>query len=73
MSREQVMFKLAAGHYGTEAPAMLARAERWPGIWQYTRDRHRAVAKHMPAGTWEFADCAESEERIKALAKGRHW
>jgi alcohol dehydrogenase YqhD (iron-dependent ADH family) len=71
MTREQACFKLAAAHYGTEAPGLLALGDKFPGTWHYTRDRHRAVVHHMPADMWEVVDTEESEEAIKALARQR--
>jgi hypothetical protein len=73
MNREQAVAALEAAGYSAEAAAMAANAERWPGNWQYTRDRHRATVKHMPSGNWEVVDCAESEERIAALARSKQW
>ena len=71
LTRGQATFRLARDHYGAEAPALLDEAEKFPGRWAYTADRHRCVVKHMPAGTFEVADCEESEERIKALRRDR--
>jgi hypothetical protein len=71
MTREQATFALARNRYGSEAPALLDLADRFPGTWHYTADRHRAVVKYMPSGDWLVVDCEESEERIKALARGR--
>ena len=71
MTREQATYRLAIARYGAEAPALLERAEKCPGTWAYTADRHRAVVCHMPAGTWEVVDCAASEDYIASLS--RRW
>jgi hypothetical protein len=71
MTRGQATFVLARDHYGAEAPAVISAAERFPGTWAYTADRHRCVVKHMPAGTFEVRDCASSEDRIKAAGRQR--
>lgn len=71
ITRERACWRLTRAGYGTEAPALLELADRFPGTWHYTADRHRTVVRHMPAGTYEVADCEESEERIKALKRAR--
>jgi len=73
VNREQAVAALTEAGYGTEAAALAEVAERYPGNWQYTRDRRRATVKHMPSGNWQVVDCAESEERIKALERSRVW
>jgi hypothetical protein len=75
LTRERATGRLAMAGYGREAVALLDACERWPGLWQYTADRHRCAVKHMPAGTWEVRDCAESEDRIAALrtVRRRSW
>jgi hypothetical protein len=54
-----------------QAGRVLDEAEKFPGSWAYTADRRRAVVFHMPGGTWEAADTAETEERIAAYARRR--
>jgi hypothetical protein len=71
MTREQACFQLAAARYGSEAPALLDLAEKFPGHWHYTVDRHRAVVMFMPGRAFTVQDTEESEERIKAMR--REW
>jgi hypothetical protein len=71
MTLGQATFTLARDGYGSEAPALLADAERFPGTWAYTADRRRCAVKHMPAGTFEVVDCAASEALIAARRRGR--
>jgi len=71
-SRAQVAGALTVEGY--DPAKIMGDADRFPNSWQYTPDRHRCVVKHMACrgiadGTFEVRDCAESEERIKALAR----
>jgi hypothetical protein len=57
---------IAAGYDQREARALLNEADAYPERWAYASDRRRCVVKHMPAGSFEVRDCAESEARIAA-------
>lgn len=68
MTRDEALTFLL--RHGCEEPGpVLAEAQRFPGNWSYTPDRHAAVKYRMPAGTWNAADTRESEEAIK---RARH-
>jgi hypothetical protein len=69
LTRGQACYRLALARYGSQAEALLTEADRWPGRWAYTADRHRAVVKYMPAGRYEVRDTAASEDAIAALAR----
>ena len=60
---------------GYDPAQIMADADKFPNSWQYTADRHCCVVKHMARavadGTFEIQDCAETEERILALRRGR--
>jgi hypothetical protein len=71
MTPAMVATVLANAGYAAETGRLTAEARKFPGTWAYTVDRHRAVVHHMPRDDWEVADCAASEERIKALRSGR--
>lgn len=69
LDREHAEAALEAAGYGYEACNMASAAARWPGIWQYTCDRRRAVVCYMPGPRWHVADTSEAEARIAALRR----
>ena len=71
LTEEQVRAYLAAGGYAAEVEAVIGDAARFPLTYTYTADRHRCVVRVMPGGYWRAADCARSEERIKAAGHTR--
>lgn len=71
LTEEDICAYLAGGGYEAEAAAMTADALRFPGTYKYTADRHRFIVWSMPGRYWMAGDCAESEERIKALGAAR--
>jgi hypothetical protein len=71
LTGDDVRAYLDASGYAAEAAELMARAQQFPGNYQYTASRHRYAAYIMPGGYWRSGDCTESEERIKALA-ARH-
>ena len=65
---------LTAEGYAAEVEAMIADALRFPASYRYTADRHRYAAHVRLSGgvwCWRAGDCSRSEERIKALGRGR--
>lgn len=62
---------LESSGYAAEAGPVMEEARRYPGTYAYTGDRHRYTVYRMPGAYWEAGDCAESEERIKALGRAR--
>jgi hypothetical protein len=71
LTEDQARAYLAASGYGGEADGLVAEARRFPCRYSYTKDRHRYLVFQMPAGHWQARDCAESEERIKAIGRER--
>lgn len=71
VTREQVREALVAAGFADEAETVLDEAQKYPGRYAYTANRWRCVVYHMPAATWYFADCRESEQRIAALSAAR--
>jgi hypothetical protein len=71
LTNEQALAYLTGEGYGSEALALMADAARFPCGYKYTADRHRYAVYTMPGGYWMAGDCAESEERIKALGRKR--
>jgi hypothetical protein len=74
LTEDDVRAYLSAEGYAAEAEAMITGALKFPEIYQYTGDRHRYLAHVLlrdGAWCWRAGDCAESEERIKALGRGR--
>jgi hypothetical protein len=74
LTEDDVRAYLTAEGYAAEAEAMITGALKFPEIYRYTGDRHRYLAHVLlrdGAWCWRAGDCAESEERIKALGRGR--
>jgi hypothetical protein len=74
LSEDDVRAYLTACGYAAEVEAMIADALKFPGSYRYTADRHRYAAHvRLPGGVWcwRAGDCSRSEERIKALGRGR--
>jgi hypothetical protein len=71
LTAEQALAYLDTEGYTAEAVALIAMAIRFPCDYKYTADRRRYVARIMPGDHWLAGDCAESEERIKSLARAR--
>lgn len=71
LAEDDVRAYLTAAGYEAVAGRLIAEARRFPGTWMYTGDRHRTIVHRRPGNYWTAADCAESEERIKAQAAGR--
>ena len=71
LTEGEVRAYLSAGGYAGEVEAVTADARRFPLTHTYTADRHRFVVFSMPGGYWLAGDCTRSEERIKALGRGR--
>ena len=74
LTEEQVRAYLAAEGYAAEVDAMIADGLRFPDRYEYTGDRHRYAAHVRLLGgvwCWRVGDCSRSEERIKALGRGR--
>jgi len=79
LTAAQVRAYLVAAGYEAEADRMIADGVRWANH-RYTADRHRYVARTRRNGgtglnpedwSWVAGDCTRSEERIKALGRGR--
>jgi hypothetical protein len=64
---------LTACGYAAEAETMITDALRFPHDYRYTGDRHRYAAHVQSGGVWYWVagDCSRSEDRIKALGRGR--
>jgi hypothetical protein len=71
LTEDDVRAYLTAAGYEAVTARLIAEALKFPGTWMYTTDRHRTIVHRMPGNYWTAADCAESEERIKAQAAGR--
>jgi hypothetical protein len=74
LTEDDVRAYLVACGYAAEVEAMIADAVKFPDSYRYTEDRHRYAAHVLLAGgvwCWRAGDCTRSEERIKALGRGR--
>lgn len=74
LTEDEARAYLTASGYEAEAGAMIADALRFPEIYRYTGDRHRYLVRSLRRGGewhWRAGDCTRSEERIKALGRGR--
>ena len=68
LTGDEVLSYLTESGYQAEAADLMARAQRFPGNYEYTTSRHRYVVYIMPGGYWRAGDCTASEERIKTLS-----